>query len=368
MRIPFVYSSSLNSGATAFGRLGIASVSKKFVATPTEIQFFRGIEVVQLVSGDFHMLALDSQHRVYFWGYGAEGQNGLGHLQSSKIPRQIDFFEGLRMAKVFCGPMWCMALSSTGDLYAWGYGDDGWLGLHPPATHRLPLLESDSEKPIAGIVTQCASFDSRYNVLVPRHVQLLSNYGVKQVRCGSNFSIFICCERRSSPHSAPSSPTASESKNGSRYSGDEIKRVSQERSSKTDAKETFPTDVTMLTVEQLTCHFADWCRLSKIPEVDYAIAHGVNVNSVAVRDAEGNSPLLIACKHGQVSMCKLLVANRSDVTYANSKGNTALHYCFSNGLEELGRYLISLGADEFAVNQEGLTCYEGLTISDLDSI
>eukprot|EP00297_Palpitomonas_bilix_P024808 CAMPEP_0113892602 /NCGR_PEP_ID=MMETSP0780_2-20120614/15528_1 /TAXON_ID=652834 /ORGANISM="Palpitomonas bilix" /LENGTH=50 /DNA_ID=CAMNT_0000882599 /DNA_START=47 /DNA_END=199 /DNA_ORIENTATION=+ /assembly_acc=CAM_ASM_000599 len=45
---------------------------------------------------------------------------------------------------------------------------------------------------------------------------------------------------------------------------------------------------------------------------------------------------------------------------ANHRGNTCLHYCFAFGFDELGHYLIRLGADDTVTNMFGLTCHEGI--------
>lgn len=62
----------------------------------------------------------------------------------------------------------------------------------------------------------------------------------------------------------------------------------------------------------------------------------------------------------------MLCAYGADLNATNLKGNTALHYSFNYGYDDIGLYLIESGADEFQTNHEGLTCYEGLTHSDLD--
>lgn len=56
---------------------------------------------------------------------------------------------------------------------------------------------------------------------------------------------------------------------------------------------------------------------------------------------------------------------RVDVNAQNAKGNTALHYALAYGFPQVRDYLISKGADESLVNEEGLTCWEGLTRKDL---
>jgi hypothetical protein len=37
-----------------------------------------------------------------------------------------------------------------------------------------------------------------------------------------------------------------------------------------------------------------------------------------------------------------------------------LHFAFAYGYHELGKYLLSLGADDTVANMHGMTCYEGL--------
>ena len=43
-----------------------------------------------------------------------------------------------------------------------------------------------------------------------------------------------------------------------------------------------------------------------------------------------------------------------------SAGHTALHFAFAYGYKDLGKYLLSLGADDTVANVHGMTCYEGL--------
>lgn len=49
-------------------------------------------------------------------------------------------------------------------------------------------------------------------------------------------------------------------------------------------------------------------------------------------------------------------------------GQTGLHYAFAYGFEELAKYLLDKGADDSIKNGSGLTCYEGLTVEDVENI
>ena len=102
-----------------------------------------------------------------------------------------------------------------------------------------------------------------------------------------------------------------------------------------------------------------------MPELAYALLNrGVFVDS---RDSTGNTPLMVACQNGHMGVCQMLVEQaRAGLDLKNNKGNTALHFCFAFGFRSLGEYLIAKGADEFATNVDGLTCYEGLCAEDLE--
>jgi ankyrin repeat protein len=67
-------------------------------------------------------------------------------------------------------------------------------------------------------------------------------------------------------------------------------------------------------------------------------------------------------------MARLLIEQGANANAKNQKGNSCLHYCIAYGFDDVTKYLISCGADEFATNLEGMTCYEGLSRDDLDKL
>ena len=52
----------------------------------------------------------------------------------------------------------------------------------------------------------------------------------------------------------------------------------------------------------------------------------------------------------------------------NLNGNTILHYAYEYKFEELAEYLKEKGADDSLLNADGLTCYEGLSRTEVDQI
>ena len=88
-----------------------------------------------------------------------------------------------------------------------------------------------------------------------------------------------------------------------------------------------------------------------------------------VRDQHGLTLLHIAAQNNQRKAAKL-VLKRTDfatdpprlslIDAQTSAGHTALHFAFAYGYKDLGKYLLSLGADDTVANVHGMTCYEGL--------
>lgn len=45
-----------------------------------------------------------------------------------------------------------------------------------------------------------------------------------------------------------------------------------------------------------------------------------------------------------------------------------LHYAYAYGFEDMATYMMEKGADDSLVNADGLTCYEGLSLEEVEAI
>ena len=66
---------------------------------------------------------------MYSFGKGNFGSLGLGGTIFSAAPRQIGKLGNKRIVTVACGMYHSLALSEIGDVYSWGRGFEGQLGL-----------------------------------------------------------------------------------------------------------------------------------------------------------------------------------------------------------------------------------------------
>mmetsp|Transcript_24849 Transcript_24849/g.22031 ORF Transcript_24849/g.22031 Transcript_24849/m.22031 type:complete len:102 (+) Transcript_24849:2548-2853(+) len=98
------------------------------------------MDIVSVVCGGLHTLALTKSGHCYSWGRGEGGQLGihfdkLTHDQKKNelyllIPMKVGgAIENVKIIQVACGDAHSLALSQNGQVYGWGYTNSGQLGL-----------------------------------------------------------------------------------------------------------------------------------------------------------------------------------------------------------------------------------------------
>ncbi|PKA54527.1 Ultraviolet-B receptor UVR8 [Apostasia shenzhenica] len=119
-----------------FGRLGHGDSSDVF--TPQPIIALQGIKVKQIACGDSHCLAVTAKGEVHSWGRNQNGQLGLGTTEDSLVPKIIEAFQGISVKMVAAGAEHSAAVTENGDLYGWGWGQYGNLGLGDRSDRLIP--------------------------------------------------------------------------------------------------------------------------------------------------------------------------------------------------------------------------------------
>lgn len=88
----------------------------------------QSIRVVSVACGGGHNVVATDEGRVYAWGRGEEGQLGLGMGLNSEVPQLVTQLEGRVITQLACGHAHTAAITSTGDLYCWGRNFEGQCG------------------------------------------------------------------------------------------------------------------------------------------------------------------------------------------------------------------------------------------------
>jgi len=120
-------------------------------------------QIIQLYKGKYHLIKLTQDGKVYGCGESYFGVVGLGGTQLAKKPVLIPNLSNKKIVQIACGMFHSLALSREGDLYSWGMGFEGQLGL----TAQYKCVSS------------------------PRYVKFFFNKPVKFIACGHNYSLCI---------------------------------------------------------------------------------------------------------------------------------------------------------------------------------
>ena len=162
-------------------------------------------QITQISAGTVHNLALTKDGRVFSWGSSQGGQLGLSeeylinkpgfketlflyeptliHINKSikinsqnKIKNQIEINENDDefIIKISCGEAHSLALSSKGDVYSWGFGSNGQLGLGFCGESFEPGLSAQMSRKFT-----------------PQYLKSLEDSNIKDIQCGKTFTMFI---------------------------------------------------------------------------------------------------------------------------------------------------------------------------------
>ena len=107
-------------------------------------------KVLQIACGEYHSLALTQSYDIYAWGRGFEGQLGIapkGRAEIASKPTFIPFFDKLKVKCVAAGSYYSLAVSQEGELFGWGEARLGQLGCGKQSVVFLPQKISVRECP-----------------------------------------------------------------------------------------------------------------------------------------------------------------------------------------------------------------------------
>jgi alpha-tubulin suppressor-like RCC1 family protein len=115
------------TGDNTYGQIGVGSTSATF--TNILLSPARILRCKDVAAGNWHSLALTTDGQLYAWGYNDFGQLGNGTTTNAPFPRQVSFPPGVtNWTAVAAGVYHSLALGNDGNAYAWGYAEFGALG------------------------------------------------------------------------------------------------------------------------------------------------------------------------------------------------------------------------------------------------
>jgi alpha-tubulin suppressor-like RCC1 family protein len=113
-------------GDNGFGQLG--NGTRRSSSIPVRVRFPAGTQVTAVGVGSLHNLALTSAGQVLAWGYNAFGQLGNGSTTGSDTPVRVKLPPRANVVAVSAGGGFSLALTRAGHILAWGHNQFGQLG------------------------------------------------------------------------------------------------------------------------------------------------------------------------------------------------------------------------------------------------
>src|SRR6202521_1266921 len=118
-------------GDNRAGQLGNGTVTAtgcSCIPTPVPVSLPTGTTVTAIAGGTLHSLALTPTGQVLAWGYNFDGELGNGSTTNSSPPVAVSLPSGTLVIAIAGGTLHSLAMTSTGQVFAWGYNFDGELG------------------------------------------------------------------------------------------------------------------------------------------------------------------------------------------------------------------------------------------------
>lgn len=116
------------------------------VTQPKIVEALLGYEIVQVACGASHVLAISNEGEVFAWGRGDNGRLGLGTLDSHNSPQQVALPPEHEAQKVLCGIDSSMVLTVKNQILACGSNRFNKLGLDKIAEEAEPSLGDQVEE------------------------------------------------------------------------------------------------------------------------------------------------------------------------------------------------------------------------------
>ncbi|XP_041055229.1 E3 ubiquitin-protein ligase HERC2 isoform X4 [Carcharodon carcharias] len=127
-------------GLGEYGRLGHGDNTTQL--RPKLVKVLLGHRVIQVACGsrDAQTLALTDEGLVFSWGDGDFGKLGRGGSEGCNVPQNIERLNGQGVCQIECGAQFSLALTKPGVVWTWGKGDYFRLGHGTDVHVRKPQV------------------------------------------------------------------------------------------------------------------------------------------------------------------------------------------------------------------------------------
>ena len=140
-------------GLSNYGQLGLGP-KVVFSRKPALIDSLMGKDVVTIRCGQYHSLVITSNGELYTFGWGVHGQLGHGNVEDEFVPKKVIALKDQVIVSAATGFGHTIALDAEGNVYSFGNGQFGQLGMGTTDNHSLPQKICSINEPIKLIATK----------------------------------------------------------------------------------------------------------------------------------------------------------------------------------------------------------------------
>ncbi|XP_058490831.1 serine/threonine-protein kinase Nek8 isoform X2 [Solea solea] len=189
-------------GVTRSGRLitweapsvGSGEASLPGVADQMQPQFVSrflegqsGVTIKSVSCGDLFTTCMTDRGIIMTFGSGSNGCLGHGNFNDVTQPKIVEALLGYELVQVSCGASHVLAVTNEREVFAWGRGDNGRLGLGTQDTHNSPQqvclpAEFEAQRVVCGV--DCSIIISTQHRIVACGSNRFNKLGLDAVTAG----------------------------------------------------------------------------------------------------------------------------------------------------------------------------------------
>uniref|UniRef100_A0A3B5LNN9 non-specific serine/threonine protein kinase n=1 Tax=Xiphophorus couchianus TaxID=32473 RepID=A0A3B5LNN9_9TELE len=115
-----------------------------------------GVTIKSVSCGDLFTTCMTDRGIIMTFGSGSNGCLGHGNFNDVTQPKIVEALLGYELVQVSCGASHVVAVTNEREVFAWGRGDNGRLGLGTQDTHNCPQqvclpAEFEAQKVVCGV-------------------------------------------------------------------------------------------------------------------------------------------------------------------------------------------------------------------------
>ncbi|XP_015767873.1 PREDICTED: serine/threonine-protein kinase Nek9-like [Acropora digitifera] len=164
-------------GSDYWGCIGCNNELDEDVTLPFRVDFFAGNPVAEVACGECHIVVITVSKEVYSWGCGEYGRLGLGNEDDCAAPQKVNIPAQCKVLAVCCGTDFTFLLTTAGRLLGFGNNEENQLGMNTPQSLRKRQIKSTT-----GHLPYVTS---------PKPVMSFNKYSISSVAAGRSHSAVI---------------------------------------------------------------------------------------------------------------------------------------------------------------------------------